>query len=88
MLEGPNLLVIAAKMFGKSIITDVEYDMVSDPSSDHATTITNTVLKAVRKAIVNNPSVFDDLKGILIDMGPPITSLARELGMTSIAYFF
>lgn len=74
------MLPIAATLFGKNIITETEYDVSVDPSAEHSTAVTRTVLKAVRRAIFINPDHLDTLKGVLIDIGEPISALARHIG--------
>ena len=80
MIEGPVLLSIATKLFSKSIITDIEYDVIIDPSAEHSTAVTLAVLKAVRIAIASDPKNLEKFKGVLLDEGEPISSLAHKIG--------
>ena len=78
MIEG-SVTSIAGQLFAKSIITEPEYDVTTDPSAEHSERVTRAVLKAVRRAIRNDPENLEKLKAILLDEGEPISSLARKI---------
>ena len=77
---GSSMISIASHLYAKSILTETEYDIISDPSAEHSTTVTRAILTAVRKAIAADPNHLETFKGILVDEGEPISSLARMIG--------
>ena len=75
-----SIETIATRAFSNFLITEDEYESVTDPAANHTRRVTNTIFKLLLRRIQNDPKVFQEVKGVLIKMDKPISDFALELG--------
>ena len=74
-----SLNTIAIKMMSQNMITDDEFDAITDPDSSHSKRHLTEIFRTLREAIKQKPEKFQTLLKVLREMGPPISSLAQDI---------
>ena len=68
------LTQIAAKLMSVSILTDDEYDTITDPDSSQSKRHLAEIFRTLREVVKEDFTKYSTILEVLDDMGPPIST--------------
>ncbi len=73
-----SLLTIAVKLMSVDIITDEEYDTITDPDSNQSKRHLVEIFRTLRELIKQDSSNYQAFLQVLKEMGPPISTASMK----------
>lgn len=70
---------IAATLMSRDLISEEDYNSITDPEYEHIKKFTDEVFKSLREAIKQDYKVYHSLVKVIKDMGPPISTAAARV---------
>ncbi len=74
-----SLNPVAMKLMSRGIITDDEYDAVTDPDANHSRRHMTEIFKTLRVVTKHDRQKYEDLLKVFRDMGPPISKTVERI---------
>lgn len=74
-----SLNTVAVKLMSLDLISDDDYESITDPDADHAKRFMADVFRSLREAIKHDYTAYLGLVQVIKDMGPPISTAAARV---------